>query len=231
MAKLVDLFKYKKEVKITDKEKRWIRIIDDDDLNECYKLSRIASSKMRATLRNPESVEALDELGPLQNATKEECIEIIIQSRENQFRNDANANVERPELLKIEEFSEDPDSPTLEEQEKLDTATAKIGEDYYKALEAYVQARIDEQRALLEIMDDEGIKLIAKEETINILALTKFLQEVQDQKIWRAVYTDKECKIHEFSNINEYRSVNNSIKEILLTAYADLEINGDEIKN
>lgn len=233
--KLADLLRYKKKVTIEIRGKklgvRWVRVIGDTDLSEAYRKARIASAKKRKELRDLNSDFYKDELSLIEDTTAEDCIQVILAARENDFRAQAFANVERPNLPALDEVAVDADAPTLEEQEKLDEAIFKTEQDYEKSLEDYVQARITETRTTLESTTLETLRELTKEETINVLALTEFLQQVQDEKIWRAVFYDEECKEREFDSLEEFKDVNSQIKDILYQAYSELELGGEEIKN
>lgn len=234
-VKLADLLKYKKEVPIIVKGKTlstvWIRVVGDTDLQESYRLGRIASANRRKALLDTESITYKDELGPIDEASKEDCISVIVSSRERDYQALAETNVERPELPKIDEVAVDPDAPTLAEQEALDKKTYDVMKEYEEAKVEYVNNKVNELKVELDNLPIEEIRTIAKQESTNILALTAFLLEVQDQKIFRAVFSDKFCKEREFESIDEFRNTHEAIKEILYREYANLEIAGDDVKN
>jgi len=172
-----------------------------------------------------------DEIELISEATVENCVDLIKAARANIFTAEAQSNVARSELPKIEEFATDPDAPSLEEQEKFDKAVRDIEDSYQKALEDYVKSRIETLESELKAMDLETLRTEAKLETSNIMALAVFMEEVQDQKTWRAIYSDKDFKEHEFKNIEEFRSTHGFIKDQLRLAYQELELNPDEVKN
>lgn len=235
MGKISQLLRYKKEVPLTDKGKElakvWIRIIGDDDLNECYKLARLRSSEIRRKLRKEDTTEYKDELSMIDDATKEELIEVIKASRQSQFSADAISQVERPDEIEIAEIALDPDAASLEELELLDEKNNQQDKDYNKALDDYIEARTTALVSELENSDLDTLKKLAKEETINVIALTTFFTELQAEKVWRAVYEDKELNIRAFQNREEYNESAATIKNQLIGAYTQLEISPEEIKN
>ena len=243
MGKLVNLLKWNRKFILKDQEGNfllddksqpitiWLRIIGDDDLQDSYREARLRSAAKRTSLRNPESKEYRDEIELISEATVENCVDLIKAARANIFTAEAQSNVARSELPKIEEFATDPDAPSLEEQEKFDKAVRDIEDSYQKALEDYVKSRIETLESELKAMDLETLRTEAKLETSNIMALAVFMEEVQDQKTWRAIYSDKDFKEHEFKNIEEFRSTHGFIKDQLRLAYQELELNPDEVKN
>lgn len=233
--KLVDLLRYKREVELKHRGKTlskvWIRIIGDSDLQESIRLGRVASAAIRRTLKDPESLDYKAEILPVYDAPIEDCITVIVQSESRQFQAEAEANVERPDLPEIEEFAVDPDAATLEEQEKLDLAVIKTAKDYEAAKKEYSDTRVEVLRAELAGLPEIEVRKRAEQETVNSIALTTFLLEVQNEKIWRAVYTDKACTERAYSSRAEYQDTNENLRNQLFEAYTDLEVNGEDIKN
>src|SRR3989304_2471057 len=137
----------------------------------------------------------------------------------------------REDEPKIDEFAVDPDAPTLEEQEKLDAETKKRELNYETKLEEYINTRTKELEDSLESLTLEDIRKIAKFEVSNLLPLSIFLQEVQDQKVFRSVYEDKLLKDRGFNTVEEFRGAHPFIKQQLINAYNNLEIGPDEVKN
>ncbi len=235
MARLSDLLRYKKEVPIIINGKQlatvWVRVIGDADLQDAYRAGRIASSRKRKSLKDSTTEEYQDELGPIDTAEAVELINLICTSRQREFESLADVEIERPDQPELDTVAVDADAPTLEEQEKFDALLLKVETDYQQAKKDYVQNRLTALRAEFEQTDIEMLRDMAKVETTNLLSLTSFLTEVQDQKTFRSVYSDKLCKQREFESIEEFRDTKAEIRDILYQAYADLEINGDDVKN
>src|SRR3990170_5609765 len=157
MGQLVDLLRWKKEVLLKDisgnpLKSVYLRIIGDYDLQESYRLARIASSKKRALLRDTESDDYKDEVNILDEATPEQCLEIIMAAKSTAFENEAVSANERPELLGIDAVAMDPDAPTLEEQETLDKKREDAEQAYQKNLVEYVETKKAELITFLKSM-------------------------------------------------------------------------------
>jgi hypothetical protein len=209
----------------------WIRVVGDEDLQNSYKYGRAASAKKRRELRDTTSEEYLAAIEPIRSASREEVIEVIKTARTQNLQSEAYSNVVRPDELKIEEFAVDPDAPSLEEQEKFDAANEAQDVAYLQALGEYQMTRIQILEAELSVYSDEGLRNLAEEEIGDISALSAFLTEMVDQKVWRSVYMDKLCKIPAFNTIEEYRSSDGSVKQQLIDAYQVLEASPSDIKN
>lgn len=214
-----------KEVKV------WVRIVGDHDLQEAYRVGRVASRKIRTKLQDPESVDYAESVEPLNEATQDECLEIIRSARASNLYSEALSSVVRPDEVKIEEIAIDPDAPSLEEMERLDAENLKIDEEYIKALEDYQEARRTQIEHDLSKLTLEELREVAKGEVATVVALTTFLTEVQDQKIWRSVYTDNVCKTRAFNDVEDYRSTASEIKAQILDTYLKLEQNPEQLKN
>lgn len=237
MAKLSDLFKYKKEIDIkdpdTDKvlQKIWVRVLGDDDLKEAYKYARIASSERRALLRDVNSSEHKDEIAQLDGVPKENLVAIILAAREQAVSSEAQVAVVREELPSLEDITERPDAPSLEDQERLDRMVEETDEKYKKDIADYIQTKLEEMGAvLLEKPMDEVLDL-AKADLANIQALDAFVTELNDQKGYRGSYEDKECRIRAFDSIEDFKGAHSLLKSQVINAYLSVEMDTDEIKN
>jgi hypothetical protein len=242
--KLVNLLRYKKDVTLInpktgrplEDEKGnpvtvWVRIIGDEDQQEAYKMARVKSAQMRMLLRDPVSSEYKDKILPFFDADKETCIEVIKAAVGSDLMSEAFSNVERPELPKLEEIAIDPDAATLEEQEKFDALVKKTDEEYREAVNQYVLDKIASIESDMQNEDIAVVRMRAIEETTNAISLAEFLNELADEKCWRAVYTDEKCTQPAFDSVEEFRELHSDIKRQLKIAYDDLEFKPDEIKN
>lgn len=231
-----DLLKYKSKVKLTAGSKTlrtvWVRILGDYDLQLSYRLARIASSKRRSLLRTVGTVEYADEIAIIPEVnTREECIDLIKASKSNVFIGEGYANIDREDLPKMDEIAEEPDAPTLEEQEKLDALVKKQEQEYQQKIQNYLKDRQEALTAELNPKTDEEIYKMCQFEMSNILALQEFQSELITQKVFRATYLDEKCSKRAFTSIEDYRDSHTAIKNQLITAYNEVEISPDDIKN
>lgn len=231
-----DLLRYKQKVDLRNNGNViatvWVRVLGDYDLQLSYRLSRIASARMRAALRTPGSPEYQDEIAVVStNNTREECLDLIKRSKLNTFFGEANAVINREDPPKIESIAVEPDAPTLEEQERLD----KMLEDQNKDYDAKIKQYMEEHAAIFEAelaeKPDDEIFEMAKFEISNILALQEFQNEVQAQKIYWGTFNDEKCKVRAFADIDEYKNSHPSIKNQLIAAYSAVELAPDDVKN
>lgn len=234
---LDDLLRYKKKVTlkhpITGKAVKsvWVRLLGDEDLKEAFKFARIASSRKRASLRDENSDTYKDEIAELKNLPREDLEALILASRENVFANESQIIVPREDLPEIEEIAVQPDAPTLEEQEKLDTEIGILDTKFKKAVEEYIQTKVNEVKAELAESSFDEVVALTIPEYINIESLQEFLNELNHQKGYRSTYIDEACESRGFSTIEAYKNANSSIKQQIILAYDSLELNNDDIKN
>lgn len=237
MAGLENLLKYKDKVSLRNPKTGktiktvWVRILGDDDLKEAFKYARIASAEKRAQLRDKDSDIYKDEISDLSQQPRENLEELILASRENAFANEAPVIIEREELPEIEQIAVQPDAPTLEEQERLDTEVNTQQEKFKKAIEEYIQTKLNEVKAELKDASMEKIVELAIVDYTNVQALQAFLDELNQQKGFRGTYTDEACTNRGFDTIEDFKNAHGSIKVQLIEAYNNLDMGSDDIKN
>ncbi len=236
MGKISELLRWKDSLVLKNQkgeplETVWVRIIGDYDLQEAYRLARVASSEKRRALRDVDSTDFKDQVLIFAEGSEEECKALIKASRGASWASQAFSVVVRGDEVKIDEIAVDPDAPTLEEQEKLDEANKKVEIEYSEAINEYIRQKEVELDTELASLSLEDLRLQAQVEATVMLPLTTFMSELQEQKVWRAVYDDKECKKRSFSSIEEFRDSVDIIKEQLIEKYNELEVGLDEIKN
>jgi len=237
MASIAELLKYKDELVITHPStgkvlwKGWIKVLGDESIKEAYKYSRIVSAQKRATLRDKDSVEYKDEVESIAEQDKQDLLDLIMASQENDFTRESVAAVIREELPKIEEIAEEPDAPSLEEQELLDKEELNTQEEFLKAIDDYVSRRKEELKGRLDKMTHKQLIAMAQEELLKVAPMQAFLSELNDQRGYRSTFIDKECKTRAFKSIEEYKDAHSTIKSQIIEAYNKLEMGPDDIKN
>lgn len=238
MAQLDDLLKYKKKVTLknqrTGKDLKtvWVRILGDDDMKEAFQQARIASAAKRKELRDTDSPAYQDEIiGVLKETPRDQQEELILASKENEFANNAPIVVPREDAPKIEEIAVEPDAPTLEEQERLDDTEKEQNEKFRKAIDEYIETKLNEVRAGFADLTDDRIFELATVEYINIQSLQAFLDEINQQKAFRGTYMDEDCKERGYSSMDSFRNADSQIKAQLIVAYSELEVGADDLKN
>jgi hypothetical protein len=237
MASLSDLLAYKEEIEIINPKtgkpvkKVWVRILGDYDLQRAYKSSRIASSKKRQALRDPNSDDYQDEVLGVYDLTRTEKEDLVRTAQINNIISEAQMAVERSELPKIEEIAIDGDAPTLEDLEELDKRESLDDEEYKKKLENYIDTKTIELDAQLKIMSDEDLTQKAMFEVSNIVPFSVFLAELDDYKLYYGVFKDRTCKDKEFESLEDIKNLPSDIKGQILKVLAKLELGQEEIKN
>jgi len=133
--------------------------------------------------------------------------------------------------LGIDAVAMDPDAPTLEEQETLDKKREDAEQAYQKNLVEYVETKKAELITFLKSMPLKEQQSMAKEELSNIVALGVFLEELNNQKVWRSTYIDKNLKERGYSSVDEFKDAHPVVRNQLIDAYRALEIGPEELKN
>jgi hypothetical protein len=243
LGKLTNLLKWHKQIIIKDEKgliirdqnnnpiQMYMRVIGDKDLEDAMLKARFASAQLRKELANLESEQYLANVAVFSEATKEQCIEMIVQGRAANWAGEAFSVVKMPDLPEIKEIAIDPDAPTLEELEKLDNAIFEVNTKYQKELALYVESREKGLRTELKDLPLEELQERAKNEVIIVMAVSTYLDTLADEKIWRSVYQDEEFTIPEFNGIEEFQNLHSFLKDQLRQEYSSLEQGLDEIKN
>lgn len=237
MVSLADLLRYKDEIEIKHPKTQkvlatvWIRILGDEDIKEAYKYARIASSAKRKALRDSSTLDYKDDVLSLEEQEDVYLKDLIIAQAENDFIRESAVAVSREELPKLEEVAIEPDAPSLEEQETLDTKTEEVEVDYRKKIDEYVASKVKELKAELDSMSHEDLVKKAQSAIVNVESLRAFMLELRDQKGFRGTYEDKACKKRAFSSLDDFKTTHTSIKEQILNKYQELEIDADDLKD
>jgi hypothetical protein len=242
MGSLSQLLRWRKEITIKDADgkdllidgkprKVYIRVIGDRDIQEAYRLARIASNNKRKALRDVDSLEYQDEVLTFADASEEECKALIMAARGTNWTAEAYSAVVRPNEVMLKEVAIDPDAPTLEEQEQMDIDNHKLELEYQQQIEEFIKTKETEAQTEIDVLDLESLRVLAQVEASVILPMTVFLRELNEEKCWRACYDDKDYTKRSFDGINDFRDALPFIKDQLLLEYSALEIGADEIKN
>lgn len=236
MGKLADLLRYKEKVELVNPKNgekiktAWVRLLGDEDLQEAFKFARIVSAEKRASLRDENSDDYKNAAIQLAEQPREVLESLILASKENKFANDASAIVVREDLPEIESIASLPDAPTLEEQEIHDKEINAVNDKYVKAIEDFIETKMNEVRAEIKDYTDEQVLNQAQIDLSLIQPLQDFVAEMNAQKVYRGTYMDEACKTRGFDNVEEYKNADASIKEQLVAAYNSLEISSEDLK-
>jgi hypothetical protein len=240
--KIADLLKWKRSIILLDQEGNpvlddknkpitvFLRVIGDDDLEKSHRAARLKSATIRKDLLDESSLLYMDRVAPISEASRQDCIDILVQYRTSNLEAEARANVERPDEPTLEEVAIDPDAASLEEQEKLDKAIEKQNKEYAEAIKDYIDTRAAVIRAEVEAMSDEDLHTLAKVEISGVMALSEFFTELMNQKIFRGTFVDDKCKERAFETIEEVKDASPVIRQQLFDAYLELEFEPDKIK-
>lgn len=235
MVNIKELFTYKKRVIVKNRDGEeaevWVRLLGEEDLNAAYKSARVESLKKRELLKDSNTIEYQDQILPVKDLEKSELILMIVEARKSRITAEAFIKVNKEEILKIEDIAVEPDAPTLEEQETLDTRSAEQSKDYGDRVDEYIATRLLEEQSNVENSPIEELVKEAQTELIGILPLNEFFIELNAQKAYRGTYTTKQCIERVFSSVEEFHNFDSDFKAQITTAYTSLEIGADDVKN
>jgi hypothetical protein len=233
---LSDLFRFKKEVSIKNpktgkvKTKVWVRLMGDEDLKEAYKAARVVSAIKRTALQDDESADSREGVTQLTELSQADLKELILAEAENRFITEAPVIVDRENLPEIEEVAALPDAPTLEEQEVLDKKVVDQDKVFLDSLNDYVETKKRELAVELDAFSEEELFSRAKKTLQNVQPLQAFAEELNNQKGFRATFTDKDCKVRGFSDVDDFRNSNSSLKQQIIEAYDELDLSSEDLK-
>lgn len=237
MGKLSELLRWKRTIKLVNPtdasivEIVYMRIIGDYDLQESYKLARLASEQKRARLRDVDSDDFKDQIASFKDATEEECKALIQAARESAWTSQALSAVVRPDEVKLSEIAVDPDAPTLEEQEKLDAANREVDAKYQQDLQDFVEQKRKELQGELAQLSVEQLRTLSQAEAIVLLPLTTYFNTLTVEKTWRSVYVDEAMTERGFDSADDFMQMLEPLRNQLLEAYSELEEAAGDIKN
>lgn len=236
MGTISELLRYKDEVKLLDPKTNkklasvWIRILGDESIKDAYKYSRLASAQKRTALTDTTSIDYLDEVASLNGQDTKDLHDLVVASMENDFTSEAVVVVQREEIPELEDIATEPDAPTLKEQELLDKEEVSLEERFTKKIDDFVATKKVELEVELAVMSYEDLLARAQVELTKVLPMQIFLEELRNQKGFRATYGDKDYKTKAFTSIEEYKDTHPAIKDQIMAAYDKLEMGPDDIK-
>lgn len=209
----------------------YMRVVSDWDVEEAYKLARVASAKKREALKDVDSDDFKSSVKILEDASEDECKTMIKLGRSTNWYAEAVSSVTRPDAVKIIDIAVEPDAPTLEEQERLDAENNKIELEYKEKIDEYIKTKEVELEAELSNLDLAQLRLVAQVQVSIIVPFNTFITELQEQKVWRSIYLDSDFKEKAYRNIEHFRETKDVIREQFASIYAELESGSDDLKN
>ena len=229
MAKISDLFRWKKEValKLGDKNiaKYYVRVVGDADFSAARNKALKSSRELRIKLRTEGSDEFDAMFCDLGVLTPDEMANGIIASEAADFSDEALITIKEEKVPELEE------NPTLEQQEdhlaKHDSARTKRIHEVAKFIDGKIKVRREE---LVKLPKEELTKLYTS--SIVDGECTKLFTTIfREYCIFKGTFIDAGYSEPAFSSFEEFHESNINLKTQLMTAYIELEISGDQLKN
>lgn len=229
MSKLSDLFRWSKKLEIKEGDRVldtvYLRLVGDADFQDAKNVSLKASKALRMKLKNIETEEYQASFSDLETLSREELAMGIVYGEITDYRDEAI--VKNPEKM-LPELS---DNPTLEEQEEYEDLIEKIRTDRTTTLASYIEKRTEERKAELLEEEDDRLRELYHYAIINLKCNEEFTNVFRSYQIYKGTFKDAKFKELAFDSFDDFKSCSPQLKEILLQAYINLELSGDDLKN
>jgi hypothetical protein len=133
------------------------------------------------------------------------------------------AERERPEL---------PDNATLEQQEEHEAKIIKTREERIQGIADYIEKKSNERKAELDKIEDMNqIKAMYKTSIVNIRCEEEFTKMFREYQIYKGTYRDEALTELAFDSFEEFLDSAPQLKTTLMSAYVNLELTGEDLKN
>ncbi len=229
MNSLSRLFKWRKKVNIIDKDKIlaivYMRLVGDDDYRNARDRALKASKILRVKLRDSNSEEYISAFVDIDTLSVDDLVLGVLFSEWPDFRDEASL------LIPEEKIAELPDNPTLEQQEEYNTKIEEKGKKRTDAITKYMTKKSDEKKDALLKTDIEELKKLYRQGTISLRCTEEFTNTFREWCVFKVTYSDDQYKIPAFDSFEDFTSSSPQLKRQLMSAYLDLEISGEELKN
>ena len=236
MSKLSKLFKWRKKVEILHGDKviatAYIKLIGDNEYGEARNAGLTASKLLRVKLRNPNTEEYKATFTDVDAMDKTELVMNIVFSEMPNFRDEFMATFPEERLPDISEVAEDPDNPTLEEQEKLETKIEESRKARIEEVTKFIEEKGEERRK--ELIAEESMDVlrdIHKTSMINLKCTEEFSITFREYQVYKATYEDEKYTKMAFKTFDEFKESSPMLKNQLTNAYIELEVSGEDLKN
>ncbi len=227
---ITQLFKYKKEVKVTDyltgnSATFYMRLIGDADLAQARVFGLRKSGRLRRELRTPGSDmrEAfVNEIPEFQD--KDTLIGAIILLGIGDIQKQAINNIDVPE----------PTPPkgdaSLEALEKYQEDVDNYSQKYSKAIEKEMNKIRKSERKRLEKLDEKELYNMYESLVIEQLCSSEMANNYYQMCVYKSLYSDPNYKKPAFKSFEEFDNIAPQLKERLIDEYRLLEFGMDELK-
>lgn len=229
-SKLSKLFRWHKKVEIKSGDKIldtvYIRLVGDADFQEAKTMSLKYSKQLRISLRNKETEDYGANFSDLDTLTRDELIMGITYGEIPDYRDEALLTIpekEKPEL---------PDDPTLEQQEDYEIKETELRAERAKVIADFIEKRSEERKAeFAQIEDIDKLREMYTHSIVNMRCGEEFTRIFREYQVYKGTYVDSEFKTLAFESFDEFNGCAPQLKATLLSAYIDLELSGEELKN
>lgn len=199
--------------------KVYIRIIGDNDLDECNKYSLKVSREMREQYKDN-----IKELIPdFKELSKDELIGLIVLNEADIIYKQANRDVEIS-------YPKEPKDLTLSESERYEQEKNEYFDKLQEAVLNKVNELIVAQKEYYKKYNKTELMSIAKKTYFEKILKNEMTKAYNDAILYYAIYNDDKFEEKTFESIEQIRNASTLLKNQLNVAYQQLHLKDIELK-
>lgn len=220
---LAKLFNFKKEVVYKEEIHLWMRVPNDQVIDDARTDALLAARTLRRQLRDSQSKEYLLYLDSVEDFEEDDlysaCVTLAMR---DVMRDYVNTNP-KPPLPSLGDY------PTQEEQEEYAVAKAQRELDYAEGMRLYVESWREQYLGGLKRGGVERAKQIYKKLRTDRAAEDLFTEKFEESMISRSVFLDEACKKPAFDP-EQYKQAPSDFRRFVRDQMNELSVGGDELK-
>ena len=199
--------------------KVYIRVIGDNDLDECNRYSFKVSKSLRKDYES-----RIDELIPdISELDREQLISLIVLNEADQIYKQANREVEV-------KYPKDPQDLTLSEEERFEEEKAAYFDKIQAATIDKINELIDAQKEYYRQYDEGKLVDIAKKTYLDRILYNELTKAYNDAIIYYSTYDDEKFSERTFKSIEDVKDAVPFLKNQLNNTYQQLHLKDLELK-
>jgi len=200
------------------------RIIGDAELDIARQTSWRASSLKRRQLKDVTSLDRIMIIPDYELLDKKTLVALIVLNEIPEVRQKVSREM-------VFGFPDAPDEDsTLEEQEKYQEAVDTFFDRRQKKLSDEVEQLLEQRRKELSKMNKPALIKLHETTAIDYACREVFLSTFNEMVAYLGTYIDPEFKRRAYPTFYSFRNTVTNIKHQIIEKYAELEVNGENLK-
>lgn len=222
-ALMTKLFKWTTKVEYNG-ETLHMRIVGDSVLDDARREALLESRKLRRELRNPDSMDYLIYLDPLEDLDEAELRDVILVTSMRDVMREYLQNTPRPVLPALG------DNPSQEDQENYEAEKEGREQVYIDNMTHHVDNWREGYAKTLEGKDRAALMTMAKKLRTDVACEQRFTEVFEEAVVCASVYTDQKYTKRMFTP-EQYAELPFELKSQLRNAYNTITIDPELLKN